>query len=541
MLVSSYDAFVQETDQSYGLSVGERTDIAIYGLASEVGSVVAAIKKRLLAGSGEATWNVPDQEIIEELGDVIWYCFSLAKIANPGKPINIFARDISNLKRELSAGDARAEQIERVLPKQNRTEFLEAASAFPKRTREMEFEDYQKLAFLTARTQGRELARVCLAVLWQLTAQLFRNKLPASELQLNRAIQDQPINDVLGEIAWHISALASIFGLNLSDVAEANVKKIAKRWDKTKTGLHDETFPPTERFPRIFEIAFVSLGAGRSRMYFDGKRLGDDLTDNAYKEDGYRFHDVMHIALVAKLGWSPVLRSLMGRKRKSSPKTDEVEDGARARIVEEALIKAIHAEGERLASLRGGGLSGEPLRLFPTRGEIGFGFLKFISTFVADLEVAKNAFPEWESAIFEGFELFDRLRREGSGTIKVDLNTRSMVFTPDVFLDLKGKVVGLGSACRACEAGQLTDTSSVDECETAAAAGAILEAIGLTSTDISGKNDLIITRGDRGLVSVKGSGAVQEAIWARKVVCFRSTVARDGGVIHATALALTDD
>lgn len=539
MLVSTYDAFVQQTDQSHGLSREERRDIAIYGLASEVGSVVAAIKKRLLAGGGEATWNIPDQEIIDELGDVIWYCFSLARIANPAKPINIFALDISNLKQELSAQNARAMDIARVLPESNRTAFLRAAEAFPRRTRDMEFEDYQKLAFLTARTQGRELAQVCLAVLWQLTAQLFRHYLPATELQLNRALSDKPINDVLGEIAWHISALASIFSLKLSDVAAANMAKVSKRWDASITPLHDEDFPPNERFPRRFEIAFVSLGAGRSRMYLDGRRLGDDLTDNAYEEDGYRFHDVMHVALVAKLGWSPVLRSLMGRKRRSIARIDEVEDGARARIVEEAVIKAIHAEGERLANIRGDGVPGEPLRLFPTCGEIGYGFLKFISTFVADLEVAKNAFPEWESAIMEGFQIFDQLRRTGGGTIKVDLAARSLSFTPQVFLDLRGRVVGLGSACQAVR-GNPSDAAAISMAEQAALKGAVVEALGLAQ-DVRALTDLAVARNDAGLVSVEASGAVQDVIWARKVVCFKATITRRHGELCATALALSDD
>lgn len=534
MLVSTYDAFVQETDQSHGLSASERMDVAIYGLASEVGSVVAAIKKRLLAGGGEASWNVPDQEITDELGDVIWYCFSLAKIANPDRPINIFTRDISNLKRELSAGDARALHLARLLPEQNRTAFLEAAAAFPRRTREMEFEDYQALAFLTARTQGRELAQICLAVLWQLTAQLFRHHLPETELQLNRAVRDQPVNDVLGEIAWHISALASIFGLRLSDVAAANMAKVSKRWDTSKTPLHDEAFPQNERFPRTFQIAFVSLGAGRSRMYIDGRRLGDDLTDNAYQEDGYRFHDVMHIALVAKLGWSPVLRSLMGRKRRSIARVDEVEDGARARIVEEAVIKAIHAEGERLAVLRGDGQPGEPRRLFSTRGEIGYGFLKFISTFVTDLEVAQNAFPEWEGAIMEGFEIYDRLRRTGHGTIEVDLNARSMHFTPEVYLDIRGKVVGLGSA--SCP----VENDMTEDADQTALREAVLEAIGCRS-DEGTCRQLTVNRNDSGLVSVEASGVVQDAIWARKVVGFKATVARRGLEVHATALALADD
>jgi hypothetical protein len=56
-------------------------------------------------------------------------------------------------------------------------------------------------------------------------------------------------------------------------------------------------------------------------MYWSGHRLGDDLTDNARDDDGYRFHDVMHLANVANLGWSPVLRKMMGRRRRDPPET----------------------------------------------------------------------------------------------------------------------------------------------------------------------------------------------------------------------------
>jgi len=444
MLVSVYDAFVRKTDQTTGFSQDERLDVAAYGVAAEVGSVISAIKKRLLAHAGSATWNTADAEIVEELGDVIWYCFSLARVVNLDKPINIFSHDIENLKLELSAGDARAERIKNVLDPSRRDEFLRAAEGFPRKTRDMTFEDYQDIAFLTARTSDRTLAEVCLVVLQQLSAQLLRRKLPAIEQELNEAIRDRPVNDILGEMAWHISALASLFGLRLSEVAEANVKKVSDRWDRdVKTPLHDSDAPESEQLPRRFEVAFVTPGPGRSRMYLNGSQLGDELTDNAYEDDGYRFHDVMHLANAAKLGWSPVLRSLIKRKRKSQPRVDEVEDGARAKIVEEAVIKAIHSEGERLARLRGGRSDDRPLRLFASSAEISFGFLKSIRNLVSDLEVEKNRYSEWESAILEGYEIFHRLRSEGQGTVTVDLNARSLDFDPTIDARLIRNVAAL--------------------------------------------------------------------------------------------------
>ena len=433
MLVSEFDRFVQRTDQSYDLPHQERLDIAMYGVAAEIGSVISAVKKRLLARAGIAAWNVPDAEVIEELGDVIWYCFALSRLANVNKPVNIFVSDIANLRREVGAPDERAQYIRRVLNPTKWAAFLEAAEEFPRVTREMEFEHYQELAFLTARTEDRVLAEVCLVVLHQLASELLRGALPPIEQELNTVLSSRPVNDILGELAWHISALASLYGLKLSAVAEANVAKVSDRWDRTiKTPLHDNDAPEEQQFPRRFEVAFVTIGPGKSQMYIDGLLLGDELTDNTREDDGYRFHDVIHLANAAKLGWSPVLRSLMKRKRKHDPLIDQVEDGARARIVEEALIKAVHAEGVRLAHLRRESTPVGPMRLFANSGEISFGLLKSIRTLVSDLEVSKNRYSEWEASILEGYEIFQRLRLNGGGSVAIDLIDRSLRFTPEV-------------------------------------------------------------------------------------------------------------
>ncbi len=429
MLVSEYDRFVERTDQSTDLPPKVRMEIALYGVASEIGSVISAVKKRLLANVGQSAWNVPDADIIEELGDVVWYCFALVRQANSGKLVNIFAHDIGQLKDELGANSKRAERLRQVLDPTKRAQFLQAAEHFPRR-RDLRFEDYQDLAFLTARTKDRELAEVCLVVLQQLGAELLRQSLPEIERELNTTLPDRPMNDLLGEIAWHVAALSSLYELRMSDIVAANVAKISDRWDRSaRTPLHDEGFPEKERFPRRFQVEFMSAGPGRSRMMLEGAQLGDDLTDNAYHDDGYRFHDVMHLANVAKLGWSPVLRSLMARKRKSDPGVDEVEDGARARIVEEAVVKAIHAEGVRLAAVRAVGAAG-PVQLFPGSGDISFSFLKGIRALVTDLEVAKNRLSEWEAAILDGYAVFHQLRLFGAGVVTVDMNERTITFQP---------------------------------------------------------------------------------------------------------------
>ncbi|HYH75309.1 MAG TPA: hypothetical protein VD735_05110, partial [Candidatus Saccharimonadales bacterium] len=55
-------------------------------------------------------------------------------------------------------------------------------------------------------------------------------------------------------------------------------------------------------------------------------------------EDGYRFHDALHLGLLAVTGWSPVMRSLLGLKRRSDPIVDTIEDGGRAIVLEEGLF-----------------------------------------------------------------------------------------------------------------------------------------------------------------------------------------------------------
>jgi NTP pyrophosphatase (non-canonical NTP hydrolase) len=531
MLISEYGQFVQDTDQTVKLKLDARRDIAIYGLASEIGSVASAIKKQSLHEAGVDALSASNAEIVEELGDVMWYCFALARLVNQDKPVNIFIHDITKLRQELAADDARAHTIHRVIGSDNRDAFLQAAEGFRRSTRVMTFSDYQSVAFLTARTENKTLVEVCIAVLYQLSAELFRKTLPDIELELNRSLGDRPINDVLGEIAWHIAALASVYDIDLNVVAKKNIEKVSYRQNRSHpTDLHDVGFEQNEQFPRKFEVAFVTVGKGKAQMYWNGRRLGDQLTDNSYNDDGYRFHDVMHLANVAHLGWSPVVRGLMGRKRKSKPAVDEVEDGARAKIVEEAVIKTIHSEGERLAALTPA-LKEDPPRLFPRRSDITFKFLKLIQSIVSGLEVDKNRYWEWENTIIEGYEIFYRLRSEGQGTVEVDLERRSLKFFPYVYIPLAGRVVGLGSA-----AGDQRDETVLDVKKRA-----VLCALGVASATADDMNAIDLEERGSDEVSVKAVGRVREAMWAKKVVSFRINTTQLGGGWYCTALALSDD
>lgn len=557
MLVADYNNFVAKTDQYKDRPEKERRNIALYGLVGEIGSLVSAVKKQLLAESGAQNWDEPNDEIVEELGDVIWYCFSLTQILNLDRPVNIFRQDIALLKNEIGANNERAKKIHAALDESKREEFLLAAERFP-HTKDMCFADYQELAFLTARTDGRNLLEVSLAVLWQLGAELLRHTLPEIELTLNKSVVDRKQNVVLGEIAWHLSAVASLYKLKLDEVVKNNVKKVSFRTIRDHpTPLHDDGLDASQQLPRRFEIAFVSVGPDRARMYYQGVQLGDELTDNSYDEDGYRFHDVMHLANAAFLGWSPVLRGLLRKKRKQYKKIDEVEDGARAMIVEELVIKAIHSEGLHLVSGSDDDSNG-PTRLFPTRSHVTFKLLKSLDEFVRGLEAAKNKAWEWEDVIFEGARVFYELRQETQGTVTVDMNARLLSFRPEVCVDIKGVVCGFGASQINLETADISNPSCFltdaelsvcrepDPASTAEVARlitikrAILHSLEFQEPTDNEFKQLNVTRLDNYRISVKAVGAIRERMWLHKVIDFKIALTQFQEILGCNALALAD-
>lgn len=553
MKITEYDAFVRKTSQFATKTKDEQRAIALYGLVGEIGSLVAAVKKKLLAEGGEEdSWNQPNDEIIEELGDALWYCYSVTQIIN-NRPFDIHAADIETLREEIGSGDERARKVATSLDPKLRAAFLEAAKAFPP-TGGYTFDDYQKLAFMTARTDGRVLLEVCLAVLWQLGAELLRSTLPEIELSLNRNVVDRPANIVLGEIAWHLSAMASLYHLSLNEVVTANATKVNFRSARsTPTPLHDADRITQEQFPRAFDVAFIRIGPKKSRMYFNGKPLGDDLTDNAYDDDGYRFHDVIHLALIAHLGWSPVVRGLMRLKRKSrNDRADEVEDGGRAQVVEELVIKAIHSEGDKQARASGRCVVGRPTRLFPHRSLINFKLLKTLRMYVDGLEAAKNAYWEWEDAIFAGCEQFYQLTCEKQGTVHVNLENRRLQFSPTVSPLIQGVTVGMGIG-----AAKITATPSappelgdVDERnwaassnrvgETIAAKKAILDALGVDKDNPSLWPAIQVRLDGSNRVFVKLAASVQERAWQLRAVDYKVAFNRSSDEVMCVATAIAD-
>jgi hypothetical protein len=146
-----------------------------------------------------------------------------------------------------------------------------------------------------------------------------------------------------------------------------------------------------------------------------GIKIGDCLTDNKMEEDDYRFHDVFHLSYAAILGWSPVMRALFRVKRKSDPKIDETEDGARALLLEEGVSTWIFNHAERL-------------NFFENVHRLDYGLLKAVRELVRGYEAERCPLWLWEEAILEGYQVFRALRCHRRGTVVADLNKRSISF-----------------------------------------------------------------------------------------------------------------
>ena len=217
----------------------------------------------------------------------------------------------------------------------------------------------------------------------------------------------------LGDLLWYLANTATKFGLSLEDVGRSNLRKTANRWSMGKNRpmsgrLLDEDYPLEERLPRRMDVTLNEGGSGIVRMYINGTQVGDDLRDNRYEDDGYRFHDVFHLAYASALGWSPVLRALLKRKRKSDPAVDEVEDGGRARVIEEGIAAMVFSYAEGRNFLEG------------TDG-VSFEVLRTIKDMTAHLEVSCRAEGEWERAIVDGFRIWRQVRDLGEGRLEADL------------------------------------------------------------------------------------------------------------------------
>lgn len=223
----------------------------------------------------------------------------------------------------------------------------------------------------------------------------------------------------LGDILWYLAALARRVDRSLSEVAHENLAKTRDRYvtdDGVLTYSFDDGFPEDQRLPRRFGVVFETQEEGgltKCRMRLEGESLGDPIDDNSRQPDNYRFHDIFHIAHAAVLGWSPVLRALIKRKRNFDHDTDRVEDGARAIATEEAVTGMVF----ELASV---------WNYFEGAERVDDSILRAAKDVTARLEVRAKPASEWERAILTGYAAWRALRANGGGRVLVDLDERTV-------------------------------------------------------------------------------------------------------------------
>jgi len=365
-----------------------------FGYVGEIGGLLSAVKK-----SGRDKLKEEESQLAsEELGDALWYLFATAQ------------------QLEISPNDLGISCVKIV---RKRFEENDIDPSSPVSFRQIDgILDIHRESWDIVRS--RQLGKL---------AQAAGILADMSPIQLTSMARPGLLTH-FGNILADLAIACACFHLHLEDVARENLEKIASRWPwgaKEYPPLFDtdDEYPAYERFPRRFAITFVERGGrltGHVVQSLNGVFVGDRLTDNSNEPDDYRFHDIFHLAYIAYLGWSPVIRGLLKRKRKSNSKVDETEDGARAMIIEEGIATWIFNHAK--------------VRNFYENVEDGtleYGLLKQIRSMVDGYEVEKCKLWQWELAILRGFDAFRSLRQHRGGTVTVDMLEHTLSYaTPEI-------------------------------------------------------------------------------------------------------------
>lgn len=228
------------------------------------------------------------------------------------------------------------------------------------------------------------------------------------------------LREDIGDILWYLTSLAVMHKIPLQEAARESARKAERLYSQGGVNQFDNGFDEEERLPRQFSVTFSEKRNGKQllvRIMVSGVIIGDTLADNAHKGDGYRYHDVFHLAYAAVLGWSPVIRSLLRRKRKSNPRIDEIEDGGRAAVVEEAISVLVFNEAPQRA-------------WYSEESSVDIGLLKTIIRLTAGLEVHSCTAKQWKAAILQGYSAFRDLNQHCGGCVDVDLDLQTLTYRP---------------------------------------------------------------------------------------------------------------
>lgn len=362
-ILTDYSHKIEPTDQ---LPTGDLTPV-LMGLFGEVGGILAANKKRV---RDKASYSEYNEDVEEEFGDTLWYFSALCRRLG--------------VRLESIVDQACDQEISGVGP-----------TAIPRCP--------------ALHDDGSSQLAATLLDLGTSTAALLR---------INA--RDSQVRDLLHRFWGRYMVALRVAGIDLRSVATRNVCKARGRFlepDPSSLPTFDERFPADERLPDLFEITVTERPSGQTYLQCNGVFIGDPLTDNIAAGDGYRYHDVFHLAHAAILHWSPTFRALIKRKRKTDPGVDEAQDGGRAIFVEEGLTAWIFSRAKRLD-------------YFEADSPVSFDLLKTVQQFVRGYEVDACPLFLWEKAIRQGYGVFRKVRANNGGVIVGDRSARTISYRP---------------------------------------------------------------------------------------------------------------
>lgn len=363
-----------------------------FGFFGEVGGLLSSVKK----AERDRLEDTQSEVAAEELGDALWYLVSAAAFLGiTPDDLGVYCLDVLRQRFNESAR-----------PPITPVSFRQIDSLI---------NTCREDGAITRQNQMGALAHA---------AGIFCN-IPEAQLKTGST---PSLLVHFGNLMTELALCCASFNLHLEDVARDNLEKIKSRWpgdDPQYTPFFDpdSEYSYYEQLPRDLKMDFIELPGRHGTcvvQQLNGVFIGDRLTDNSNEPDDYRFHDVFHLAYMAYLGWSPVLRGLLKRKRKSQPSVDENEDGARAMIIEEGIATWIFNHAKRRNFYKG-----------IEEGALEYGLLKQIHSMVEGYEVHRCPLWQWELAILKGFEVFRELRAKRSGTVVVNMINHQLTFEPN--------------------------------------------------------------------------------------------------------------
>ena len=374
LTIDEYARQAALTDQRKGK---QALSFSMLGVFGETGSLLSEVKKKQ---RDKASYLGYADAVAEELGDVLWYVASIARRSRI--PLSTIAANAAN-------GNAKCAPAE------------------------LTFHALQPAQIPLGKEPTAQFEHRLLAMAGQIG-------LLVNEYQSDVLKDKERLLVRLTLVMQQLIEAANDAGVTLEIAAVKNLHKIFDRWPR------EHIYPPAfdvdmdieEQLPRRMTIDVFERTV-RKKVYVyqksSGVFVGDRLTDNALEPDDYRFHDMFHYAHVAVLGWSPVVRALLRLKRKSDPKLDEAEDGARAILIEEGVTSWIFGHAQKLNFF-------EDVK----RGGLPLDMLKHVRDFVGGYEADQCPLWLWEDAILQGYKAFRFLQRHRGGRIQIDFANRRL-------------------------------------------------------------------------------------------------------------------